>query len=182
MTTSQLILMTSLYLAAFVGVAYFTLAKAPRIAGSLGGGAVIGAVALLAIALAETQGWWRVPKAGSSHFQLLLWLNFERARLLDYLEGGPPLRRTRAGRVHPGSGSNRPAARLPCRRSVPGLDHLLAGHRAGPRHRDDLCLAGSYGARSDAHRRRPAQGDSFARRLSGEGKNSAAGHVWVHST
>ena len=22
----------------------------------------------------ETQGWWRVPKAGFSHFQLLLWL------------------------------------------------------------------------------------------------------------
>jgi hypothetical protein len=71
MTTSQLILMTSLYLAAFVGVAYLTRAKVPRIAGALCGGAVFGVVALLAVALGETQGWWRVPKAGSSHFQLL---------------------------------------------------------------------------------------------------------------
>lgn len=74
MTTSRLILMTSLYLAAFVGVGYLTRAKVPRIAGALCGGAVFGVVALLAVALGETQGWWRVPKAGSSHFQLLLWL------------------------------------------------------------------------------------------------------------
>jgi Kef-type K+ transport system membrane component KefB len=74
MTTSHLILMTSLYLAAFVGVAYLTRAKVPRIAGALCGGAVFGVVALLAVALGETQGWWRVPKAGSSHFQLLLWV------------------------------------------------------------------------------------------------------------
>jgi hypothetical protein len=74
MTTSQLILMTSLYLAAFVGVAYFTRANLLRIAGALCGGAVFGVVALLAVALGEAQGWWRVPKAGSSHFQLLLWL------------------------------------------------------------------------------------------------------------
>jgi hypothetical protein len=39
------------------------------------GAAVFGVVALLAVALGETQGWWRVPKAGSSHFQLLLWLD-----------------------------------------------------------------------------------------------------------
>jgi hypothetical protein len=74
MTTSQLILMTSLYLAAFVGVAYLTRAKVPRIAGALCGSAAFGVVALLAVALGETQGWWRVPKAGSTHFQLLLWL------------------------------------------------------------------------------------------------------------
>jgi hypothetical protein len=74
MTTSQLILMTSLYLAAFVGVAYLTRAKVSRIAGALCGGAVFGVVVLLAVALGETQGWWRVPKAGSSHFQLLLWV------------------------------------------------------------------------------------------------------------
>jgi hypothetical protein len=76
MTTSQLILMTSLYLAAFVGVAYLTRAKVPRIAGALCGGAVFGVVALLAVALGETQGWWLVPKAGSAHFRLLLWLGF----------------------------------------------------------------------------------------------------------
>jgi hypothetical protein len=40
MTTSHLNLIASLYLAAFVGVAYFTRAKARRIAGALGGGVV----------------------------------------------------------------------------------------------------------------------------------------------
>jgi len=62
-------------LAAFVGVAaYLTRAKVPRIAGALCGGAVCGVAALLAIALGETQGWWRVPKVGSLHFRSLLWL------------------------------------------------------------------------------------------------------------
>ena len=62
MTTSQLILITSLDLAAFVGVAYFNRAKVPRIAGALCGGAVFGVVTLLAVAIGETRGWWRVPK------------------------------------------------------------------------------------------------------------------------
>jgi hypothetical protein len=31
---------------------------------------------MLAVALGENQGWWRVPKAGSSHFRLELWLAF----------------------------------------------------------------------------------------------------------
>ena len=74
MTTTQLIGMASLYLAAFVGVAYLTRAKMPRIAGALCGGAVFGVVALLAVALGETQRWWRVPKTGSSHFDLLFWI------------------------------------------------------------------------------------------------------------
>jgi len=74
MTTSRLILITSLYLAAFVAVAYLTRAKVLRIAGSLCGGAVFGVVAVLAVALGENHGLWRVPKAGSSHFWLLLWL------------------------------------------------------------------------------------------------------------
>jgi hypothetical protein len=74
MTSSQLILMTSLYLAAFAAVAYFTRPKMLRIAGALCGGAVFGVVVLLAVALGENQRWWRVPKAGSSHFQLLLWI------------------------------------------------------------------------------------------------------------
>jgi hypothetical protein len=76
MTTSHLIVMASLYMAAFVGVAYLTRAKVPRIAGALCGGAVFGVVAVLAVALGEKQGWWRLPKAGSSHFRLLLWLAF----------------------------------------------------------------------------------------------------------
>jgi hypothetical protein len=76
MTTSHLIVMASLYLAVFVGVAYLTRAKVPRIAGALCGGAVFGVVAVLAVALGENEGWWRVPKAGSSHFRLVLWLAF----------------------------------------------------------------------------------------------------------
>jgi hypothetical protein len=76
MTTDQIILMIGFYLADFVAVAYFTRAKVRRIMGALAGGAVFGLVALPALALGEAQGWWRVPKAGSSHFQLLLWLGF----------------------------------------------------------------------------------------------------------
>jgi Kef-type K+ transport system membrane component KefB len=76
MTTSHLILIAILYLAAFVGVAYLTRAKVSRIVGALCGGAVFGLVAVLAVALRENQGWWRMPKAGSSHFSLLLWLSF----------------------------------------------------------------------------------------------------------
>lgn len=76
MTTRLLIVMASLYLAVFVGVAYLTRPKVPRIAGALCGGAVFGLVAVLAVALGENQGWWRVPQAGSSDFRLVLWLTF----------------------------------------------------------------------------------------------------------
>ena len=76
MTTSQINLMTALYLAAGVAVAWLTRANVRRIAGALAGGSVFGVVALLGIALGEARGWWRIPKAGSSHFQLLLWLGF----------------------------------------------------------------------------------------------------------
>ena len=58
----------------FVSVAHMTRARVRRIAGALCGGAVCGVAALLAIALGETQGWWRVPKVGSLYFRLLLWL------------------------------------------------------------------------------------------------------------
>jgi hypothetical protein len=76
MTTVQMIAMIGLYLAAFVAVVYFTRAKVRRIEGALAGGAVFGVVAVLAVALGEAQGWWGLPKAGSSHFQFLLWLGF----------------------------------------------------------------------------------------------------------
>ena len=76
MTAGQIVLMTGLYLAAFVVVAYFTRAKPLRIAGATAGGAVLGLVALIAVALGEAQDWWRVPKAGSSYFQFLFWLGF----------------------------------------------------------------------------------------------------------
>jgi hypothetical protein len=45
-----------------------------RIEGALAGGAVFGVIALFAVALGEARSWWRVPKANSSLFQLLLWL------------------------------------------------------------------------------------------------------------
>jgi hypothetical protein len=75
MTTRLLIVMASLYLAVFVGVAYLTRPKVPRIAGALCGGAVFGVVAVLAVARGENQGWWRV-QAGFSHFRLVLCLTF----------------------------------------------------------------------------------------------------------
>jgi hypothetical protein len=74
MTTGQMILMTVLYLAAFVAAAYFTRAKVRRIAGALAGGAVFAVIGVLAVALGEAQNWWRVPKAHASPFWLLLWL------------------------------------------------------------------------------------------------------------
>ena len=74
MTTGQILLISGLYLAAFIAVVYFTHARLLRITGAAAGGAIFGLVGLLAIALGEEQGWWRVPKAGSSYFQFLLWL------------------------------------------------------------------------------------------------------------
>ena len=74
MTTGQMVLMTVLYLAAFVAVAYFTRARLRRIGGAFAGGAIFGFVALLALALGEAQKWWVVPKVYASHFQLLLWI------------------------------------------------------------------------------------------------------------
>ena len=85
MTTRELILMIGFYLALLVAVAYFTRAKVRRIMGALAGGAVFGVVALPGLALGETQGWWRLPTAGSSHFYLLLWLGFAVSGAPTYL-------------------------------------------------------------------------------------------------
>jgi hypothetical protein len=85
MTTTQIILMIGFYLAASVAVVYFTRARLRRIMGALAGGAVFGVVALLAIALGESQGWWRVPQTGTSHFYLLLWLGFAVSSVPTYL-------------------------------------------------------------------------------------------------
>jgi hypothetical protein len=76
MTTSQIILITGLYLGALVAVAYLTRTKVRRIVGAVAGGAVFGVVALLAVALGEDRSWWQVPKANSSHFPLLFWFSF----------------------------------------------------------------------------------------------------------
>lgn len=66
--------MVAFYAAAFVAVAYYTRARLRRIEGALAGGAVGGAVGVLALALGERMGWWEVPKGGSSEFEFLLWL------------------------------------------------------------------------------------------------------------
>lgn len=85
MTTVQLLLMIGFYFALFLLVAYFTRAKVRRILGALAGGAVFGVVGLLALALGEARGWWQLPKAGSLHFQLLLWLGFAVSAAPSYL-------------------------------------------------------------------------------------------------
>ncbi len=177
MRTSQLILVTGLYLAAFVGVAYLTRAKVPRLAGALCGGAVFGVVGLLAVALGESQGWWRVPKAGSSHFQLLLWLVIAASCTPVYLItwrvarrfGGRglailavasavigPLRDYRVAAMFPDWVAFSPGL-------VPGL--AVATIYAL------LVIVGHAVMRIVSG---PAQGDSFARLLSGDGMNSAA--------
>jgi hypothetical protein len=78
-------LMIGFYLALFVAVAYFTRAKVRRILGALAGGAVFGVVALLGLTLGETQGWWQVPKGGTAHFYLLLWVGFAVSGAPTYL-------------------------------------------------------------------------------------------------
>ena len=71
-----MIVMAALYLVVFIGVAYLTRAKALRIAGAMCGSAVFGLIAVVAAVQGERQGWWRAPRAGFSHFWLLLWLVF----------------------------------------------------------------------------------------------------------
>ena len=85
MTTVQLLLMIGFYFALLIAVAYFTRATARRILGALAGGAVFGVVGLLALALGEAQGWWRLPKTGASHFYWLLWLGFAVSAAPSYL-------------------------------------------------------------------------------------------------
>ncbi len=177
MTASQLILMASLYLAAFVGVAYLTRAKVPRIAGALCGGAVFGVVALVAVALGESQGWWRVPKAGSSHFQLLLWLGIAISCTPVYLITW------RLGRRFGGRGlavlamaaavigplrDYRVATMFPAWIAFsPGLAPILAVAAIYA-----LLVIVGHGVMRIVSG--PAQGDSFARLPSGDGMNRAA--------
>jgi len=84
LTAREIILMTSFYLAFFVAVAWFSRARSRRIEGALAGGMAFAAVALLAVALGEIQGWWRIPETGA-HFRLLLWLGLAVACAPDYL-------------------------------------------------------------------------------------------------
>lgn len=73
MTTLQMLLMIGAYLVVLVIVIYFTRATARRVAGALAGGAVVGLMALGAIALGEKLGWWRVP-ASTPYFAFILYL------------------------------------------------------------------------------------------------------------
>lgn len=68
--------MTVVYLVFLVAVAYFTRANARRILGAFAGGAVFGVIAMLAIALGDTQGWWQVPMLHTWQYQFLYWLGF----------------------------------------------------------------------------------------------------------
>ena len=74
MTTQQMLLMTGLYLAASVAVTYFTRAPTRRAVGALFGGAAAALLALKAIALGESLGWWRIPFAPTPYFLPLLYL------------------------------------------------------------------------------------------------------------
>jgi hypothetical protein len=177
MTTSHLLLMTSLYSAAFVGVAYLTRAKAPRIAGALCGGAVCGVVALLAIALGETQGWWRVPKFGSLYFRLLLWLGVAVSCTPVYLITWRVARRfggrglamfALAAAVIGPPRDYQVAAMFPDWIAFsPGIAPVLAVATFYAL----LVVVGHAVMRIVSG---PAQGDSFSRPLEGDGKNSDA--------
>jgi len=85
MTTRDLLLILAFYFVLFVVVAYFTRARARRIVGAFAGGAVFGAVAIPALALGESQGWWRLPATGAPYFFFLLWLGFAVSGAPSYL-------------------------------------------------------------------------------------------------
>jgi hypothetical protein len=61
MTTQQILQWSSAYLLELLVVLWFTRATLRRALGALAGGAVVGLMALGAIAACERLGWWRVP-------------------------------------------------------------------------------------------------------------------------
>ncbi len=63
MTPQQMILLTCLYSAILIAVAFFTRPTARRIGGAFAGGAADGLVALGLVLLGEAAGWWRVGLA-----------------------------------------------------------------------------------------------------------------------
>jgi hypothetical protein len=72
MTTQQLLVMSCLYLAALVVVAYFTRATPRRLAGALAGTGVAGVAALGLIALGEQVEWWHIEIRWEPYFLALL--------------------------------------------------------------------------------------------------------------
>jgi len=179
MTTGQIILMIGFYFAFFIAVAYFTRAKVRRILGALAAGAVFGLLALPALALGEAQGWWRVPQAGSSHFQLLLWLGFAISCAPTYLILWRVVRRF-GGRglavfVVASAIIGPPrdywiAATFPAWMTfAPGIAPVLADATIYAL----LVIVGHVVMRMVVG---PAQEDSLARQLSGAGENSPSGN------
>ena len=158
MTTQQLILISCLYLAELVIVTYFTRATPRRIAGALAGGATVGLFGLGAIVLGNAFEFWRVPIFWTPSFLPLFYLGFVISgypNLPRYLAGGSAIRRARTGGVYRCRGDHRPAAGLPNRGEVPGLDGLCTGRCTYPRRRRNLCRHCGHRARRDAPRRRP---------------------------
>jgi hypothetical protein len=76
MTTQQILVFSGLYLVLSVVVAFFTRAKARRIAGAAAGAAASGPVALGIIALGERVGWWHKAIAWEPVFLTLLMVSF----------------------------------------------------------------------------------------------------------
>ena len=70
------ILVTALYLCAFIALSYITSARPLRIVGAVAGGVVAAMIALGALLIGEAQDWWRVPNGTLPHFRTLFCLSF----------------------------------------------------------------------------------------------------------
>lgn len=68
MTTQQIILWSLLYLVELVVVVYLTRATLRRVMGALVGGAAAGLLALGAITLCKSLGWWQAPFGSTPYF------------------------------------------------------------------------------------------------------------------
>ena len=69
-----MLLMTGLYLAALVVVAYFTRSTGRRVAGALVGGAAASLTGLGMIALCEALGWWQLPFVSTPSWAIMLYV------------------------------------------------------------------------------------------------------------
>jgi hypothetical protein len=74
MTTKEIVLMSCAYAVVLAAVIYFTRATMRRVVGALAGGAAVGLMAVGAIALGESQAWWRIPSSSSTYFWPLMYL------------------------------------------------------------------------------------------------------------
>jgi hypothetical protein len=85
MTTLQLIIVTSAYLAELLVVVYFTRATSRRVVGALAGGAVAGCFGLGAIALVNRLGLWFVPIWTTWYFFVLFYVGLSISLMPIYL-------------------------------------------------------------------------------------------------